>query len=94
MRPETIALRLESAPPGAVLGYAGRDVTAPALLTSAVGFHPTVSAPAALEQGGRRFLFDRWSDGGARLHEIVIPDRDLTLTARYRDVTSPAGRRP
>jgi glucose/arabinose dehydrogenase len=89
MRPETIALRLESAPPGAVLSYAGRDVTAPALLTSAVGFHPTVSAPAALEQGGRRFLFDRWSDGGARLHDTVIPDRDLTLTARYRDVTSP-----
>ena len=83
LRPETIDLRLESSPPGAVLSYAGLDVTAPALRTAAVGFHPTVSAPAALERGGRRFLFDRWSDGGERLHEIVIPDADLTLTAIY-----------
>ena len=90
LRPETIALRLDSTPPGAVLGYSGIDVTAPALRTAAVGFHPTVSAPAELEREGRRFVFDHWSDGGARLHEIVIPQADLTLTAVYRLVPGPA----
>ena len=52
LRPETIGLRLESSPPGALLSYAGLDVTAPARRTAAVGFNPTVSAPAALERGG------------------------------------------
>ena len=74
LQPETIDLRLESSPPGAALGYAGIDVTAPTLRTAAIGFHPTVSAPDVLERDGRRFTFDHWSDGGERLHEIVIPD--------------------
>ena len=86
LQPETVGLRLESSPPGALLGYAGLDVTAPAVRTAAIGFHPTVSAPAALERDGRRFAFDHWSDGGERLHEIVIPDADLTLTAVYAPV--------
>lgn len=86
LRPETIGLRLESSPLGATLGYGGIDVTAPALRRAAVGFHPTVSAPAEFERQGRRYTFDRWSDGGERLHDIVIPDRDLTLTAVYAPV--------
>jgi hypothetical protein len=87
MRPETIALRLESAPPGAELSYGGVGVTAPARRTAAIGFHTTVSAPAELESGAARYTFDRWSDGGARLHDIVVPDRDTTLTAGYRPNT-------
>ena len=89
MQPATIGLRLESSPPGAKLSYAGLDVTAPALRTAAVGFHPTVSAPAELESEGRRFVFDHWSDGRERLHEIVIPAADLTLTAVYRRLPDP-----
>jgi glucose/arabinose dehydrogenase len=89
LKPETVGLRLESDPPGARLSYAGVDVSAPVLRTAAIGFHSTVSAPATLEQGGRRFLFDHWSDGGARLHAIDIPDRDLTLTAVYRAEADP-----
>ena len=90
LQPETIDLRLESSPPGAALGYAGIDVTAPTLRKAAIGFHPTVSAPGVLERDGRRFAFDHWSDGGERLHEIVIPDAELTLTAVYAPVPDPA----
>ena len=93
LSPETIGLRLESSPPGARLGYAGVDLTAPVRRTAAIGFHPTVSAPAALERDGRYFVFDHWSDGGERLHEIVIPDADLTLTAVYAPVPDTAPRR-
>jgi glucose/arabinose dehydrogenase len=89
LQPETVALRLESSPPGAALGYAGIDVTAPAVRTAAIGFHPTVSAPAEFVRDERRFRFERWSDGGERLHEIVIPDEDLTLTAIYAPVPDP-----
>jgi PKD repeat protein len=89
MEPEEIALRLESSPPGAVLSYAGVDVVAPVLRTAAVGFRTSVSAPAALEHGGRQFVFDRWSDGGARLHDLIIPPQATTLTAAYRPVAAP-----
>jgi hypothetical protein len=92
MQPETIQLGLESSPPGAQLSYGGLAVTAPARRTAAVGFHTTVSAPAELVSGGARFTFDRWSDGGARLHDIAVPDRDTVLTAAYRPVAAaPAG---
>ena len=90
MDPQTVGLTLASSPPGAVLSYAGEDVTAPTLRTAAVGFHPTISAPAQVTSDGRLYTFDRWSDGGLRLHGIVIPDRDLTLTARYRAVAAAA----
>jgi hypothetical protein len=89
MQPETILLRLESSPPGAVLSYAGVDVIAPALRTAAVGFHSTLSAAESFESGGRRFVFDHWSDGGARLHDLVIPPQSTTLTAVYRPAAAP-----
>jgi len=89
MEPEKIALRLESSPPGAVLSYAGVDVVAPALRTAAVGFRTTVSAPATLAYGGQQFVFDRWSDGGARLHDLVVPPQPTTLTAAYRPLSAP-----
>ena len=74
LRPETISLRLESTPPGAVLGYAGIDVTAPALRTRGgrvppdrVGAGGARARRAALRL---RSLVRR----RRRLHEIVIPD--------------------
>jgi PKD repeat protein len=92
MQPETIQLGLESSPPGAQLSYGGLAVTAPARRTAAVAFHTTVSAPAEMVSGGARFTFDRWSDGGARLHDIRVPDGDTVLTAVYRPVAAaPAG---
>ena len=97
VRPETVDLRLESSPPGAVLSYAGTDVTAPAVRPAAVGFRTTVSAPETLDQGNRRFAFDHWSDGGARLHDIAIPAVGGTLRASYRlvqDLAPPATRPP
>ena len=38
--------------------------------------------------------FDHWSDGGERLHEIDIPDAELTLTAVYAPAPDPEPRRP
>jgi hypothetical protein len=88
MHPETIAMGMESSPPGAVLSYAGVDGATSALRTAAIGFHTSVSAPSVLETGSRRLVFARWSDGGARLHDIVLPARGFTLTAYYEPVPS------
>jgi glucose/arabinose dehydrogenase len=84
IRPETVELTLASSPPGATLAYSGLNYATPAQLTVAIGYRTTVSAPAELQRDGVTYRFDSWSDGGARLHDIVVPDRDTTLTVVYR----------
>ena len=45
-----------------------------------------MSAAEEFTAGGRRYRFDSWSDGGARLHDITVPASASTLTATYTDV--------
>jgi hypothetical protein len=77
-------------PAGASISYAGRSSTAPFSTESAVGFRTTVSAGELLEAGGHSYAFERWSDGGARLHDVTIPGQAMTLVAFYRDLSQPA----
>jgi glucose/arabinose dehydrogenase/PKD repeat protein len=95
IRPRTVRLGIESVPAGAPLSYAGTAVTAPYSRESAVGFRTTISAAEEFSSGGRTFRFESWSDGGDRLHEVTIPDEDLSLTARYVELEPPPqGNRP
>ncbi len=91
LRPETSALRIESSPAGAPVTYAGRARTAPYAQDAAVGFRTSVSAAERFVRDGRIWEFDRWSDGGARLHDLAITADDLTLTATYRDAGPAVG---
>jgi glucose/arabinose dehydrogenase len=84
VRPETRKLTLASEPAGAPVVYGDRDVTAPFSKQSAIGLSVPIAAAASFQTGGHTYVFDRWSDGGARSHNITIPASDLTLTARYR----------
>src|SRR5207244_3683743 len=84
LRPKLARLSLKSSPEGAPLTYTGTAFTAPYLRQSAVGFETTISAAAAFEVGGRKYVFDHWSDGGARLHDISVPDAGVALVAVYR----------
>jgi len=61
------------------------DVTtvAPFVRTMATNGTVTVSAPATALVGFFRFEFVRWSDGGARTHDITVPTAATTLTATY-----------
>jgi hypothetical protein len=43
-----------------------------------------LAAPQAQTRRGQRWVFVRWSDGGARVHRIVIGDRRVDLRATYR----------
>lgn len=91
LRPETVPLRLQSTPSGAPVAYAGRTRAAPYAADAAVGFRTSISAAPWFVRDGRRWEFDRWSDGGERLHDIAIPGAPLTLTATYRDVGRATG---
>jgi PKD repeat protein len=90
LQPETVSLTLASSPPGATVSYAGLSGTAPFTRTSAIGFRTTVSAAERFSAGGREYVFERWSDGGARQHDITVPSATTTLTASYLEV-GPAG---
>jgi glucose/arabinose dehydrogenase/PKD repeat protein len=81
--PETTTLSLRSVPSGAALTYAGGVFSTPADLTSAVGFRTTISAPATFSTGGREYSFASWSDGGSRLHDIIVPPGGRTIVACY-----------
>ncbi|MFL5883706.1 MAG: PQQ-dependent sugar dehydrogenase, partial [Thermoleophilaceae bacterium] len=84
IHPQTVPLSLTSSPPGAALTYGERQVAAPFQSIAAVGLHTSVSAPESLDSGGVAWTFDHWSDGGARLHNVVIGSSPVALTATYR----------
>jgi glucose/arabinose dehydrogenase/PKD repeat protein len=89
IHPETVALTLASSPPGVPLSYSGSERLAPALLTAAIGYHTTISAPAEITRDGVIRRFEAWSDGGARQHDITVPATATTLTARYAPAPTP-----
>jgi glucose/arabinose dehydrogenase len=83
--PQTVELTVESRPEGAAVSFGGLSLAAPFSRLSAVGFRTTVAAAERLDHAGRTYVFERWSDGGARLHDIAIPGNATTLVAIYRD---------
>jgi len=90
VRPKTAWVTLASSPAGAPVSFGGISAKAPFEHLGAVGYHTSVSAAERFKVGGREYEFSRWSDGGAILHAIEIPDAPLKLVAIYRDITPPA----
>ena len=88
LRPRTVPVTLDSAPPGAPLTWVSASVVAPFTTVSAAGFRPAVGAATTFTRDGRTYVFDSWSDGGARHHQLEVPtEGELPLTARYRDAS-------
>jgi glucose/arabinose dehydrogenase len=86
LRPETVALALASTPPGAPLSYSGIQGFGPMFRTAAIGYRTTISAADRFLSGGREWVFERWSDGGARVHDVTVPASAVTFTAVYRGI--------
>jgi hypothetical protein len=49
-----------------------------------VGDSVQVTAPRRQSLDGVLYRFVRWSDGGARVHAVVVPEGGLRLRAVYR----------
>ncbi len=86
--PKTRMLRLLSEPPGLDLSFNGRNYTTPAEIVVQVGMQATVAAER--EQDGYQFV--SWSDQGAASHLLVMPDRDMELSATYEVPSSGGGK--
>jgi hypothetical protein len=91
--PELINLRIDSQPQGVPIAIGGVARPTPFDRPSTINFITTVTAPEEHVVGARTYRFERWSDGGARSHDISIPPSDTTLTAVYRDTAAQARKR-
>ncbi|MDQ3609593.1 MAG: discoidin domain-containing protein, partial [Actinomycetota bacterium] len=90
INPKTVQYTLDSDPAGVNVSYGGISAKTPMTRTSAVGYRTTISANQTVEVNGRTLSFDRWSDGGAWSHDVVIPDTDATVKAFYVEVEDKA----
>ena len=94
IRPQTVPFEINSQPDsGAHVSYGGTETTTPYARQSGIGYQTSVAAEETYTRLGRAWLFDRWSDGGARLHNITIPAAASALTAFYRDERPRTARR-
>lgn len=81
LQPRPSDVRLRSRPAGARLkatGHVGEGTW-----TYIEGSRLTVSAPKRQVIRGRTYVFDAWSDGGSRTHEVAAPAGGRSLVATY-----------
>jgi glucose/arabinose dehydrogenase len=83
LQPLTKLVRIDSSPEGAPITYGALGQTAPYEKQSTIGLDLTLSAASTFTQGGSIYEFEGWSDGGERIHDLVIPGKDVSLTANY-----------
>jgi glucose/arabinose dehydrogenase len=87
--PPTVALQIRSEPAGIEIGVGGTNVTTPDEVDAVKGAPTMLAAPEEATVGGVKYVFDSWSDGGAREHE-VSPAVPGTFTAVYKEVAGPS----
>jgi glucose/arabinose dehydrogenase len=81
--PDKVDLTFRTEPSGLSFKLDSIQRQAPYVHDTAIDFRHTVEAPATQCLGGTEYGFSNWSDGGARVHEITVPESDRTYTARY-----------
>jgi hypothetical protein len=79
--PRTVPLSFETSPPGGTVIVGGTRRVTPLTMTS---WANAVIQVDVRDQsiGGVAYVFDSWSDGGARAHGIRTPTTSTTYTAR------------
>ncbi len=79
----TVAITVASDPSGVSIAVGSGTVETPATLTVFVGSRISLGAPGGATVGGRSYVFDRWSDGGAAGHDVTAPATATTFRAFY-----------
>jgi hypothetical protein len=89
--PRTVPVTLTSRPSGLQLAFGSRTAPTPFTSTAIVGSTLTAAAPSPQTLSGGTYAFQRWSDGGARSHNVTVGATATTLTAVLYATTCPAG---
>jgi hypothetical protein len=85
-----VSMQIHSEPPGIEIGVGETTVVTPAGYKAIENSRTTVAAPNETVVGGVKYAFERWSDGGARVHEVSSAEAG-TYTAIYKELTAPPG---
>ncbi len=80
---DTSDITLESNAPGIELVLNAASSTAPSTNTVIVGSNNSISAATPQNVGGVNYEFVSWSDGGARSHNVIVGDSDVSYTATF-----------
>ena len=86
--PPTVPLQIRSEPTGIAIGVDGTSVTTPGEFDAELGSSTTLAAPVEAIVGGVKYVFERWSDGGARVHEVSATEPG-TYAAIFKEVAGP-----
>jgi len=82
--PRTSTIRLQSNPGGLRLKLDGTQVTSIFTFTAVVGQPRIIEAVSPQLVGNKNYVFQSWSDGGAKSHTITIPASAATFTAKFQ----------
>ena len=82
--PQKAQMTFASQPAGLKISLDDQDPrVTPFTVTGVVGIIRSISAPTPQTLNGTSYIFQAWSDGGARSHEIDTPSRDTTYAAKF-----------
>lgn len=81
--PRKANMTFATRPSGLEIAFDGRTRTTPFTVTGVVGIKRTIAAPTPQTLNGTNYVFQSWSDGGARSHEVSTPSVDATFAADF-----------
>jgi glucose/arabinose dehydrogenase len=82
--PQKAKMTFVTQPAGLKISLDGQDPRlTPFTVTGVVGIIRSISTPTPQTLNGSSYVFQAWSDGGARSHEISTPAVNTTYTARF-----------
>jgi glucose/arabinose dehydrogenase/PKD repeat protein len=88
--PQKVNLPFDTLPSGLTLYIDGVARTTPFILDTLIGFNHTIEARDQ-SSGTGAYTFNSWSDGGGRLHTLVVPSVAQSYTATYSLASPPSG---
>lgn len=82
IEPRTVDLAIDSQPSGLSLGAGLIAAATPFVMRAIEGSNVILVAPQSQRQAGRAYAWQRWSDGGERVHQVIAAS-SAAYTAFY-----------
>ncbi len=87
--PKTVAVTLESQPPGLRATISGRTGATPFTQTEIMGSSHTIDVTTPQVLAGQQWAFTAWSDLGSRAHDITLGTEPATYRATFTESSGP-----
>jgi hypothetical protein len=81
--PQKADMTFAATPSGLQITLDGQNRVTPFTVTGVVGIKRAIAAPTPQTLNGLSYVFQSWSDGGARSHEFSTPAVNTTYTANF-----------